>query len=109
MHAQALAQILDRRFFFNWNSDEQFFLLFVIGLLGAATGWAFHNTRADLILGVAGSLLIIALSVPFFIVHVPLPTALAILSWASSISIAQRIRRGGRARIRRLKPFQGAG
>ena len=92
VHAQALAQILDKRFFFNWNSEEQFFLLFIIGLLGAATGWAFHNTRADLILGIAGSLVIIALSIPFFIVHVPLPTALAILSWALSISIAQRIR-----------------
>jgi CHASE2 domain-containing sensor protein len=92
VHAQALAQILDNRFFFNWNSAQQFLLLFVIGLLGAASGWAFHNTRADLVIGVGGSLLIVALSVPFFIAHVPLPTALAILSWALSISIAQRIR-----------------
>ncbi len=92
VHAQALAQILDQRFFFNWNTEEQFLLLFVIGLLGAAAGWACHNTRADLVIGVGGSLLIIALSVPFFIAHVPLPTALAILSWALSISIAQRIR-----------------
>ena len=92
VHAQALAQILDNRFFFNWNSEEQFLLLFVIGLLGAAAGWACHNTRADLVIGVGGSLLIVALSIPFFIAHVPLPTALAILSWALSISIAQRIR-----------------
>ncbi len=92
VHAQALAQIFDKRFFFNWNSEGQFVLLFVIGLLGAAAGWAFHNTRADLIVGIGGSLLIIALSIPFFVAHVPLPTALAILSWALSISIAQRIR-----------------
>ncbi len=92
VHAQALAQILDKRFFFNWTSEQQFFLLYAIGLLGAVAGWAFHNTRADLILGIGGSLVIIALSAPFFIAHVPFPTALAILSWALSISIAQRIR-----------------
>jgi CHASE2 domain-containing sensor protein len=92
VHAQALAQILDRRFFFNWSSEQQFLLLFVVGLLGAFAGWTLHNTRADLVIGIGGSLLIIALSIPFFIAHIPLPTALAILSWALSISIAQRIR-----------------
>ncbi len=92
VHAQALAQILDGRFFLNWTTGQQFFLLFVFGLLGAGAGWTFHNTRADLVIGVAGSLLIIALSIPFFVAHAPLPTALAIMSWALSISIAQRVR-----------------
>ena len=108
VHAQALAQILDRRFFFNWNSEGQFLLLFVVGLLGAAAGWTFHNTRADLVIGVGGSLLIIALSVPFFIAHVPLPTALAILSWALSISIAQRIRSWRESSHSQVKTFSGS-
>ncbi len=92
VQAQALAQILDNRFFFNWTSEEQFLLLFGIGLLGAAAGWIFHYTRVDFALGVGGALLIIALSVPFFMAHVPLPTALAMLAWASSIWLAQRVR-----------------
>ncbi len=92
VQAQALAQILDNRFFFNWTSGQQFLLLFCIGLLGAAAGWTFHNTRVDFALGVGGTLLIIALSVPFFMAHVPLPTALAMLAWASSIWLAQRVR-----------------
>ncbi len=92
IHAQALAQILDGRFFLNWTSLEQFLLLFAIGLLGAAAGWRVHNTRLDVVIGVGGSLAIIALSAPFFMAHAPLPTALAILSWAFSISIAQRVR-----------------
>jgi len=108
VHAQALAQVLDKRFFFNWNSEQQFFLLFVIGLLGATAGWAFHNSRADLVIGVGGSLLIIALSVPFFIEHVPLPTALAILSWALSISIAQRIRSWRESSHSQVKTFSGS-
>jgi CHASE2 domain-containing sensor protein len=89
IHAQALAQILDQRFFFNWGSWPQFLLLLTVGLLGAAVGW---NSDADIVLGIGGTLLIIGLSVPFFVMHAPLPTALAILSWALSISIAQRIR-----------------
>ena len=109
VHAQALAQILDKRFFFNWDSEEQFLLLFAIGLLGAAAGWTFHNTRADLVIGVGGSLLIIALSAPFFMAHIPLPTALAILSWALSISIAQRIRSWRASSHSEFKPVQGAG
>ncbi len=82
VHAQALAQILDGRFFFNWEPWQQSLLLFVIGLIGAAAGWTFHNTKADIVIGIGGSLLIIALSMPFFMAQIPLPTALAILSWA---------------------------
>lgn len=78
VQAQALVQILDNRFFFNWTSRQQFLLLFGIGLVGATAGWLFHNTRGDIVLGLAGTLLIIAFSVPFFIVRIPLPTALAI-------------------------------
>lgn len=92
VQAQALAQILDNRFFFNWTPEEQFLLLFGIGLLGAAAGWIFHNTRVDFALGVGGALLIIALSVPFFMARIPLPTALAMLAWGSSIWLAQRFR-----------------
>ncbi len=40
IHAQAIAQILDGRFFYNWNATEQFMLLFLVGLLGAAAGLA---------------------------------------------------------------------
>ncbi len=108
VHAQALAQILDDRFIFNWTSEAQFLLLLVIGLLGAAAGWACHNTRADLVIGVVGSLLIVALSVPFFIAHAPLPTALAILSWALSISIAQRIRSWRESSHSQVKTFSGS-
>jgi CHASE2 domain-containing sensor protein len=92
LHAQAVAQILDGRFLFNWTPWAQFLLLFAIGLLGAAAGWRVHNTALDVVIGVGGSLAIIAMSAPFFMAHAPLPTALAILSWALSISIAQRIR-----------------
>ncbi len=92
VHAQALAQILDGRFFVNWTSLQQFLLLFAVGLGGAAAGWRLHNTRLEIVIGIGGSLLLIALSAPFFMVHAPLPTALAILSWAFSISIGQRIR-----------------
>jgi len=92
VQAQALAQILDNRFFFNWTSGQQFLLLVGIGLLGAAAGWSFHNTRADIVLGLAGTLLIIAVSVPFFIARIPLPTALAILAWGASIWTGQQIR-----------------
>jgi CHASE2 domain-containing sensor protein len=91
VHAQALAQILDNRFFHNWSAGEQFLLLFCVGLLGTAAGWPLHEMRADFFLGVAGSLLIIGLSVPFFIAHMPLPTALAILAWGSSIWMGQHI------------------
>jgi CHASE2 domain-containing sensor protein len=108
VHAQALAQILDKRFFFNWSSEQQLLLLFVIGLMGAASGWACHNTRADLVIGIGGSLLIIALSIPSFIAHVPLPTALAILSWALSISIAQRIRSWRESSHSPVKAFSGS-
>jgi adenylate cyclase len=89
VHAQALAQILDGRFFVDWASWRQFLLLFAIGLVGAAVGW---NSDLDIVIGIGGSLLLIAISAPMFIVHAPLPTALAILSWALSISIAQRIK-----------------
>jgi CHASE2 domain-containing sensor protein len=88
IHAQAMAQILDGRFFLNWSEEQQFLLLLVIGLTGAALAWV---SSADIILGIGGTLLIIGLSVPFFMMHAPLPTALAILSWALSISISQRI------------------
>lgn len=92
VQAQVLAQILDDRFFYNWTSAGQFLLLLCIGLLGAAAGWAFHNTRADIVLGLAGTLLIVALSVPFFMARIPLPTALAILAWGASIWTGQRVR-----------------
>ncbi len=92
VQAQALAQILDKRFFFNWDSMQQFLLLFGTGLFGAAAAWKFHRTHIDLFLGIAGTLLIIALSVPFFEARVPLPTALAILAWALSLSTGQRVR-----------------
>lgn len=92
VQAQALVQILDNRFFFNWTSRQQFLLLFGIGLVGATAGWLFHNTRGDIVLGLAGTLLIIAFSVPFFIVRIPLPTALAILAWAVSIWTGQQFR-----------------
>jgi adenylate cyclase len=89
VHAQALAQILDGRFFLNWTSWQQFLLLFAIGILGAAVGWI---SSLDIVIGIGGSLFLIALSAPMFVVHAPLPTALAILSWAFSISIAQRVK-----------------
>jgi CHASE2 domain-containing sensor protein len=92
VHAQALAQIVDDRFFFNWTSWQQFLLLSAIGLLGAAAGWAFHSTLVDLILGLGGTLLLVALSVPFFVALIPFPTALAILIWALSLSVGQRVR-----------------
>jgi adenylate cyclase len=88
VHAQALAQILDGRFFFNWEPWKQFLLLFAIGLAGAYVGWI---STLDIVIGIGGSLLLIALSAPFFVAHAPFPTALAIMSWALSISIAQRI------------------
>lgn len=96
VQAQALAQIIDNRFFYNWTSGRQFLLLLCIGLLGAAAGWAFHDTRADIALGLAGTLLIVALSVPFFIVRIPLPTALAILAWGASIWTGKQVRGFGR-------------
>ncbi len=108
VHAQALAQILDRRFFFNWSSEEQFLLLFAIGLLGAFAGWSLHNTRADVVVGIGGTFLIVALSIPLFIAHIPLPTALAILSWALSISIAQRIRSWLESWHSGVKTFSGS-
>jgi CHASE2 domain-containing sensor protein len=89
VHAQALAQILDDRFFFNWEPWRQFLLLFAISLGGAAVAWL---SDRDIVIGIGGSLTIVALSAPFFVAHAPLPTALAILSWALSISISQRIR-----------------
>ncbi len=92
IQAQALAQILDNRFFFNWTSGQQFLLLLAIGLLGAAAGSKFHNARAEIVLGLAGTLLIIAVSVPFFIARIPLPAALAILAWGASIWTGQEIR-----------------
>ena len=92
VQAQALAQILGGRFFVNWSAGQQFLLLFSFGLLGAAAGWFFHNTQADVALGLAGTLLIIALSVPLFMARIPLPTALAVLAWGSSIWTGQRIR-----------------
>jgi CHASE2 domain-containing sensor protein len=90
VQAQALAQILDNRFFFNWTSSQQFLLLLIVGVAGGLAGWAFHDTRIDIILGIGGTLLLVALSVPFFIVRIPFPTALAILIWALSLSTGQR-------------------
>jgi len=92
VQGQALAQILDNRFFYNWTAQGQFALLLCIGLLGAWTAWSLHNTRADVALGIAGTLLIVALSVPFFIARAPLPTALAILAWGASIWTGQQFR-----------------
>jgi CHASE2 domain-containing sensor protein len=91
IHAQAVAQILDGRFFYSWSATEQFFLLFVIGLLGTAAGWPFHEMRWDFLVGIAGSLLIIGLSVPFFMMRMPFPTALAIIAWGASIWTGQKI------------------
>jgi CHASE2 domain-containing sensor protein len=91
VHAQALAQILDGRFFFSWSSGQQFLLLFAVGLLGAAAGWAYRSALADIVLGLGGTLLIIALSVPFFTARIPLPTALAILAWGGSLWAGQRV------------------
>ncbi len=91
VHAQAVAQILDNRFFYNWSAWEQFLVLFCIGLLGAAAGWPFHGMRGDFLIGIAGSLLIVALSVPFFTMRMPFPTALAILSFGASIWLGQQV------------------
>ncbi len=91
IHAQALAQILDERFFYNWSMAQQFLILLCVGLLGAAAGWPFHGMRADLIVGLGGSLLIVGLSVPFFIARMPFPTALAILAWGAAIWTGERI------------------
>ncbi len=105
VHAQALAQILDRRFFFNWESWQQFLLLLTVGLAGAAVGW---KSDSDIVLGIGGTLVIIGLSVPFFMMQVPLPTALLILSWALSISIAQRIRSWRESWHSTVKTFSGS-
>ena len=91
VHAQALAQILDGRFFHNWSTGQQFLLLFCVGLLGAAAGWPFHGMRGDFLVGIGGFLLIIGLSVPFYMMHMPFPTALAILAWGASIWTGQQI------------------
>jgi CHASE2 domain-containing sensor protein len=91
VHAQALAQILDERFFHSWSSAQQFLLLFLVGLLGAAAGGPFHGMRADFLVGIVGSLLIIGLSVPFFLAHMPFPTALAILAWGAAIWTGERV------------------
>jgi CHASE2 domain-containing sensor protein len=91
VQAQALAQIMDGRFFHNWDAWEQFLLLFCVGLAGAAAGWPLHQFRADFLLGIAGSLLIIGLSVPFFMVRMPFPTALAIIAWGASIWAGQQV------------------
>jgi CHASE2 domain-containing sensor protein len=91
VHAQALAQILDNRFFYNWSTGQQFFLLLCFGLLGAAAGWPLHEMRADFLLGLAGSLLIVGLSVPFFMARMPFPTALAMLAWGAGIWTGQQI------------------
>jgi CHASE2 domain-containing sensor protein len=91
VHAQAIAQILDGRFFDSWNSAQQFLLLAVIGLLGAAAGWPFHGSKADFLVGIAGSLLIVGLSVPFFIARMPFPTSLAILSFGAAIWTGERV------------------
>ncbi len=91
VQAQALAQIIDGRFFHNWDTWEQFLLLFCVGLTGAAAGWPLHQFRADFLIGIAGSLLIIGLSVPFFMMRMPFPTALAILAWGASIWTGQKI------------------
>jgi CHASE2 domain-containing sensor protein len=91
VQAQALAQILDNRFFFNWTGTQQFVLLVCIGFLGAVAGWSFHDRGIDLVLGVSGTLLLVALSVPFFVARIPFPTALAILAWGLSLWTGQRI------------------
>jgi CHASE2 domain-containing sensor protein len=91
IHAQGIAQILDGRFFYSWSAAEQFVLLFLVGLLGAAAGWPFHGSKADFLVGIAGSLLLAGLSVPFFIARMPFPTALAILSWGGSIWLGERV------------------
>ena len=91
VHAQALAQILDGRFFHGWSTAQQFLLLFCVGLLGAAVGWPFHGMRADFLVGVVGSLLIVGLSVPFFLARMPFPTALAILTWGAAIWTGERV------------------
>lgn len=103
VHAQALAQILEGRFFFNWTSTEQFLLLFAVAFAGAIAGFAFHETYLGIALGFLGTLLIIALSVPFFMLRIPLPTALLIITWAGGISIGQHIR-GWVKRLESAKP-----
>jgi CHASE2 domain-containing sensor protein len=90
VQAQILAQILDERFFHEWDAVEQFLLLLVICATGATAGFYLHGTRVALALGIIGTAAIIALSVPFFLVQAPLPIALLILSWAGGISIGER-------------------
>ncbi len=92
VHAHALAQILEGRFFTYATSMQQFLLLFAVGLLGAYVGFVLHDTRLDIALGLGGTFLIVALSVPFFVIRVPMPTALVILAWVGSLSIGQRVR-----------------
>jgi adenylate cyclase len=91
IHAQGIAQILDGRYFYNWSNAEQFLLLFLVGLAGAAAGWPFHGSKADFVVGIAGSLLLVGLSVPFFVLRMPFPTALAILSFGSSIWLGEKV------------------
>jgi CHASE2 domain-containing sensor protein len=83
--------ILDERFFHGWSTAQQFFLLFGVGLLGAVAGWPFHGMRADFLVGIVGSLLIIGLSVPFFLARMPFPTALAILALGAAIWTGERV------------------
>ena len=91
IHAQGIAQILDGRYFYNWSNWEQFLLLFLVGLGGAAAGWPFHGSKADFLVGIASSVLLVGLSVPFFIARMPFPTALAILSLGSSIWLGEKV------------------
>ncbi len=92
VHAHTLAQILEGRYFLYFTPAQQFLLLFAVGLLGAYVGFVLHDTRLDIALGLAGTFLIVALSVPFFVIRVPMPTALVILTWVGSLSIGQRVR-----------------
>ena len=45
VHAQALAQILDGRFFHNWSSGEQFLLLFCVWPAGCAPRAGLSTSR----------------------------------------------------------------
>ena len=89
VQAQALAQILDGRFFYNWTSLAQFLFLFATGLAGAFSAVALQGSRVAILLGIAGTVVIVLASIPLFMARIAIPSALAILVWAGGITIGE--------------------
>jgi adenylate cyclase len=87
IHAQMLAEVLDKRRITELTTGSAQVLLVVIGLLGMLAGWRFRSRRFDFLgWGIASVLLIAIDALVFSLMHISLPFLLTVGAWFAGVT-----------------------